>query len=368
MTPAVEQIVEEDARARVLRVKTPAWLMSIGLHLIVLLIGLLLFMQCNAAPPRAAANSGPRQSGIALADAKSRITYFADDRGVQVDGGETSLENAAGDPNATLHANDLNAPSNTVAGSLDFSSGPPLPEPSIEPSPLLLGDAPLVVQGDAPGLPQLRVANRPMILPGLGDAEILAEEEARRVPVVPRGPQTKMSLFGGAPATGNSFCFLIDRSQSMGGEGLNALVAAEKELNRELGKLEPAHKFQIIAYNQQTLYLSDRGLLTADAENRTKAAKFLGGLVAFAGTQHEMALMAGLRLQPDVIFLLTDGGDPYITSAEVGRITERNAGRTAIHCIHFGDGPEPAEISRGLRELVRKNGGSYGYVDMHAGK
>lgn len=347
MIPLSTPAEADESGERILRIKMPAWLLSLVLHAAALVVGAFLLRGgVLPNPPEPA----PREVGIVLADAAATgdVEYFAEE--------DAAAESTAGgDPSRDA------ADASPEGG--PRRPGPPLPEPSIVPPDALVGDLPLIGGEGVAGVPQLRVAGRPQILPGLGEAEILAEEAARRKATGPRGPAATMSLFGGAPAVGNSFVFLIDRSQSMGGDGLNALAAAEQELNRQLAKLESAHKFQIIAYNQQILRLSEGGLLPVTPEQRTKAARFLGGLVAFAGTQHEMALMAGLRLEPDVLFLLTDGGDPLITPAEIARVTERNGRRTSIHCIHFGSGPE-GESGRTLRELVRRNGGSYGYVDM----
>ena len=79
--------------------------------------------------------------------------------------------------------------------------------------------------------------------------------------------------FGSRAAVGNSFVFVIDRSKSMGGEGLGALDAAGEELTTALARLEPAHRFQVIAYHRQPVYLGQRRLLDATPEKQTGPAK-----------------------------------------------------------------------------------------------
>lgn len=358
MDPREASLPDEESGERIVRVRMPAWLMSVVLHVAALVVGAVV-MQGGIA--RTTAEPPPREVGIVLADANAtgEIEYFQEES----DAADASAANPQnGEATADAQSN--------IGGSGPMGTGPSLPDPSIVPPDQLVGDLPIVGGEGIGGVPKLRVAGRPQILPGLGDQAIIDADKARQRPTGPQGPQTKMSLFGGAPAVGNSFVFLIDRSQSMGGDGLNGLAAAEKELNYELAKLDGAHKFQIIAYNQQVLYLTQPGMLPASAENRAKGAKFLAGLVAFAGTQHEAALMAGLRLKPDVIFILTDGGDPLLSEQEIARVTERNRDngmQSSIHCIHFGSGPA-SDSGRTLRELVKRNGGSYGYVDMNGGK
>ncbi len=126
---------------------------------------------------------------------------------------------------------------------------------------------------------------------------------------------TDVSLFGSAPATGRSFVFVVDRSNSMGGEGLGALALAEREFNRALTALEPTHKFQIVAYHHNRVFFGERELVAATDANKRRVSQFMRGLAAFGGTDHLMALTAALSFDPDVVFLLTDGGDPRLTKA-----------------------------------------------------
>jgi Ca-activated chloride channel family protein len=65
-----------------------------------------------------------------------------------------------------------------------------------------------------------------------------------------------------------------------------------------------------------------------------------------------------------VIFLLTDGGDPVLHAGQLRQIREEAAGRTSIHCLHFGRGEAGAEPGF-LKRLAAENGGSYVYIDMN---
>jgi hypothetical protein len=223
---------------------------------------------------------------------------------------------------------------------------------------------PIDVAGASPG-PRLTVRRAPGgRIPLAGDVgSFLAEEQARLRANRPVGEPTSVGLFGGASAVGRSFVFLIDRSKSMGQTGLNALQAAEEELMIALHPLQPTHRFQVIAYHHECVYLSRRELLPATEENKQLVRGFLSGLAAFGATEHEMALKSALHQQPDVIFLLTDGGDPQLSDAQIRSITRLAAGRTTIHCIQFGFGSPPAE-GHFLEKLAEANRGGYGYVEM----
>jgi hypothetical protein len=195
-------------------------------------------------------------------------------------------------------------------------------------------------------------------------AAILAEEAARRQAAGQSGPVAAVSLFGGSPAVGRTFVFLIDRSKSMGGTGLGVLEAAAKELASALSRLTPSHRFQVIAYHQQCVYLQGtRRLLPATEENKQAVQTFLGGLAAFGGTEHFLALQLALALKPDVIFLLTDGGDPHLNAAQLRELRRLAAARTSIHCLQFGFGPLQ-ESDNFMMRLAQQNRGGYQYLQV----
>src|SRR5207253_7177085 len=95
-----------------------------------------------------------------------------------------------------------------------------------------------------------------------------------------------------------------------------------------------------VAYNQAVAYLTDRELIAATADNKRKLLNFIANLAAYGQTEHSRGLLAALRLKPEVIFLLTDGGDPPLDPGQLRLIREEAAPRTSIHCVHFGRGPQ----------------------------
>jgi hypothetical protein len=204
-------------------------------------------------------------------------------------------------------------------------------------------------------------------IPGSVDVEaILAAEEQRRAQQAAAGPIVELQLFGSAPAAGRSFVFVIDRSKSMGGPGLRALAQAESELIRVLRALQPMHRFQVIAYHDECTYLLERRLLKATPENISTISGHLSGLTPVGPTHHERAILSALNLQPDVIFLLSDGGDPPLSAGQRRRIRNIAAARTSIHCIQIGAQAQ-AEPQGFLKLLAEENGGSYRYVNMSSG-
>jgi hypothetical protein len=72
--------------------------------------------------------------------------------------------------------------------------------------------------------------------------------------------------------------------------------------------------------------------------------------------------MLAIRLQPDVIFFLTDADEPRLSPRQLADIHRRAAG-IVINAIEFGFGPETT-ADNFIKRLARKNGGQYSYVDI----
>lgn len=324
------------------------WLSLIA-HLVVILAGVLLWH----VPPRRALEEGERPVSIVLAAnpaASSETDYFD----------ETSLPTAASSPPSSPSSSATGAPSSGLpsAGELPTGSTKIALPGSIAP----------LVEGIA--LPTASTSGSSTGRPTLGDSEtiasILAEEAKRpRGPSGPAGPQGEVGIFGTAPTRGHSFVFLIDRSHSMGSEGLGAIAAAQAELLAALEKLESNHSFQIVAYNQAPTYFRERKLIAVDDDSRRAGHDFLAGLAAFGATDHERAIISALQLKPDVMYLLTDG-DPVLSAGQRKRIREESGGRTTISCIQFGRiRPDDEATRAALEALARENRGSYAFVDMN---
>lgn len=323
----------------------PAWLLSVVVHLLTLVVLALIVRVA----PRRAPDEQDRRVGIVLArhNADQSNDYFDDAESHSAAASSTTLagENSADDFAAALP-----------------ELPPPVPGIQLPQRPSdWVGSS---VSDHLVVSPQYSGKPRGPILPGVGDEQILAEDAAFRArqDKGPLGPPARVSLFGGSEAIGHRFVFVVDRSQSMGGEGLGAIFAAERELKAAVARLEPNHQFQIIAYHHSPVYVGQRKLLPATPENKQLLPEYFAGLATFGGTVHETALLAALRLKPDVVFLLTDGGDPPLNERQIAEITERAGGAVSIHCIQFGFGAPPGDNF--MTRLARQNRGSYGYVDM----
>jgi len=188
----------------------------------------------------------------------------------------------------------------------------------------------------------------------------------RKGPARVSGGKARTKVYG-LEGEGNSFVYVFDHSASMGGGGGSPLASAKSELLASLAELGATQQFQIIFYNEKptrmNLGRSFGGLVLADEQARRLAERFVKGIVADGGTQHEAALKMALKLAPDVIFFLTDADEPAMSPLQLARIKKMNGERTTIHTIEFGIG-RGGSRDNFLKEIARQNGGQYVYIDI----
>ncbi|MEX2114238.1 MAG: hypothetical protein WD845_13685 [Pirellulales bacterium] len=180
-----------------------------------------------------------------------------------------------------------------------------------------------------------------------------------------RGGQARTEIFG-AVGEGNKFVYVFDRSGSMDGHGGAPLASAKAELLASLEHLQPTHQFQIIFYNSKPRVFNPTGVLGrlvfGTDQNKYLAQKFVGSITADGATRHEEALEIALRMQPDVLFFLTDADQPQLSAGQLAQIAQMNRG-ASINAIEFGYGPQ-SDADNFLVRLARQNNGSHVYVDV----
>ncbi len=198
----------------------------------------------------------------------------------------------------------------------------------------------------------------------LDAGELLGDADLQRTP---RKGTTRTNVFG-VSGEGSKFVYVFDRSGSMERSlGPSPLKAAKVQLLASLESLSATHQFQIIFYNQEPLMFAPRGrattLVFGDERTKLAAEQFLNGIAAVgATTGREAALLMALRLQPDVVFFLSDVDNPLMPR-QLAKIRRRNAGRTSINTIEFDRGPANNSANF-LKQLAAENGGRYVYVDI----
>ena len=195
------------------------------------------------------------------------------------------------------------------------------------------------------------------------DLKLIAADQRLLQSRKPVGEPATLSVFGAGGLSGRSFVFVIDRSQSMGAQGLGVIQAARSELTAAINQLEPHHKFQIVGYHERTVTVSKRQMLPATAENKKLVPEFIRNLAAFGGTNHENGLIAALVFKPDVIVLMTDGGYPELNDWKIKELQRMSKRGAPIHCIQFGVGSLQKQINF-MTKLSTQTSGSFRYIDV----
>jgi hypothetical protein len=179
------------------------------------------------------------------------------------------------------------------------------------------------------------------------------------------GGQAQTTLFG-IQAEGWKFVYVFDRSDSMNSYAQRPLRAAKAQLLASLESLEKVHQFQVVFYNhEQRVFNPSRQqyrLAFATEQNKRNAEGFIRSITAYGSTEHLDALKLAIKLQPDVIFFLTDADEPRMLAHQLDEV-QRRAGGIVVHAIQFGLGPQ-RDPNNFLVRLAAQNGGQHAYVDI----
>ena len=299
-----------------------AWTLSLLMHsLLFVLLGISWKMM-----PKNAAIESDRDVGIVL---------------VHQQAGEREYT----DPNANDSADDTSASAQATRDAM-----PSMNEVPVDLSEVLPGAAAVVSGGMAESIL---------------DATQLTGEGARRAGGESEGTSTEVF---GITGVGTKFVYVFDRSGSMANFNGRPLRAAKMELTESLNDLGSVHQFQVIFYNEKPKIFQPKPgraeLVWGDTEGKLLAQDFITKIKATGGTEHLSALEMALRMQPDVVFFLTDADEPRLTFNELNRIRRWNRGSTS-HAIEFGAGPKLSGQNF-LMKLANQNGGQHAYVDVRA--
>lgn len=207
----------------------------------------------------------------------------------------------------------------TSVSELDSSNqeleiSPAQPEQDIEESVSIVSDIPLPNIGTtSPQIPQLD-ATVPHPATDQTDARIKSQISAAFVSDssnsdgISLDPKSKATFFG-AEAVGNRFVFVIDSSRSMEGPRWKALC---RELIRSIRSLSPDQKFFIIGFDSGEHPMFDLvpnkgAFLSPSPESLAKVAYWLESFQHGNATLPSKSMGIAMRLEPDAIFLLSDG-------------------------------------------------------------
>jgi len=328
------------------RARVPSWLLSLGLH------GLLFLGLASALPGLRGGIVGDPNGDF------RKIGIYIGHSG-NGDNSEMGQQKAVADHPPTLPLPAITKPE------AQHAVKTPAVEPHPHPTLAVIG---LATRADLSEIrPAVSTPIRPPETNATGSHETanrpgLISGSARRGGSGPRGSWGTSPFFG-LLGTGGKFVYVIDCSGSMFGH--QSMQAAKAEMLSSLQALKRSQEFQIIFYNLKQKWMTAPGRVDcryflASEINRRAAAQFIAEIQPDDGTDHLPALKLALDLHPDVIFFLTDGGDPGLSPSELAEICHINKGRARIHCVRFDtkDEPVPAPMNF-VHTLAAENGGDY---------
>jgi len=201
-------------------------------------------------------------------------------------------------------------------------------------------------------------------------ASSLAESAGKAVTGGGKPSLSKVNAsFFGAAAGGNSFCYVIDGSESMRG---GPWEAAKRELLRSLSTLKENQRFYIIFFNQELNSITQPGerepstaALYATPENVKHAQNWVESLRIARGAPPGDALERAIELELDAIYFLADGATKVDVPSFLrtkNRTNDFISGeqiRVPIHAIAFYS-PEIGQ--RLMQKIASENKGQFIYV------
>jgi hypothetical protein len=166
------------------------------------------------------------------------------------------------------------------------------------------------------------------------------------------------SQFFDMETAGTKFVYILDGSASMTephSEARTRLDRVKIELVRSIGGLPEQMQFFVIFFNRKSIPMPAEKLQPATLDNKRKYLEWCVNIRGGGGTDPREALKKGLELQPDVIYLLTDG---VFKDDVVGVVTKLITRGVAIHTFCFGDAAGEELVKR----IAHKNHGIYMYI------
>jgi len=163
-------------------------------------------------------------------------------------------------------------------------------------------------------------------------------------------PPWKQTSFFGIRAQAQTVVFVVDCSESMADDA--CLVRAKRELRRSVANLQFPQKFTVIFYNDAPIPMPGVVLKSIDTGAKDQLANWLRLIEPEGGTDPRAAIRMAIGMNPDVIYLLSDGLFPDGTAEDVA---SKNRRKTPIHCIDLSAG----EGGGHLRRIANESGGQY---------
>ncbi len=175
------------------------------------------------------------------------------------------------------------------------------------------------------------------------------------------------ATFMGASAKGNRFVFVVDSSRSMYGPRWQFAI---EKLLESLSRLEEGQEFYVMCFDAETKFMFNvrpgrkQKFQTADSGSILRVKRWLGSVQLGGATQPAEALCFALEMEPDAIFLLSDGELQDNTLRILNAVNGKSSSsKTPIHTIHLFS----EQGRETLRQIAAENNGSFTPITPPAG-
>ena len=192
----------------------------------------------------------------------------------------------------------------------------------------------------------------PSNLIDLGDDRIKGRPSQATIAEI-GGSRGVSGMFAGG--RGSKFVYVLDKSSSMAAPGRFESVIAE--LTRQLGSLKAAHQFYIIFFDEWAHPMPATSLQPASPQNLRAAVAWLRTVRPGHGTEPTEAVLLALELNPDTIWILSDGefsGDVVARVNAANRTKQVSINTIAIHNPALGTLKPLAESQPSHRNWRKK--------------
>ena len=166
---------------------------------------------------------------------------------------------------------------------------------------------------------------------------------------------------------GTSFVYVIDTSSSMDSGG--RLELAKSQLKSSLRLLKPNQEFQVLFYNEVITQMklrnrAEQDMYSATAVHVLLAEQEIDRVTPSSSTEHLQPILRALRLDPDVVYFLTDGDQPELSGHDLRTVKKHNRSGANIHVIEFASGAKETRDLSWLQLLALQSGGKYSYIPV----
>lgn len=177
---------------------------------------------------------------------------------------------------------------------------------------------------------------------GLGDGDGSGDGE---------GSDAADSFFGLRPV-GRRFVFVLDCSRSMNHphdtEAKTRFKRMKLELIKSIQGMGPESEFYLIFFNDFAIPMPSPVPVQAAEQPKLKYLYWMKEMKAEGNTEPRIALQHALKLQPDILYFLTDGSFTYRVQQD---LLSLQSGKTEIHTFAF-DAPFTDDMRRAYDRLL----------------